>query len=242
MFSCLCAVKMENDANQREKIGIKLMLKSISIFIVFIIITFITAGKLDYWQGWVFNGLNILFILLTYIVLIDRKDLIKERLKPGKGMKQWDRVYYAVSTPMFFAMFIFSILDASRFYWEPSVPISIMFLGIILYSIGQAIGLWAKRVNKFFSSVVRIQTERNQIVCTDGPYRFVRHPGYAGGIIFTIGTPLMLGSFWGLFLAIITIIFIFGRTYMEDKTLENELPGYTDYAKMVKFRLIPYLW
>jgi protein-S-isoprenylcysteine O-methyltransferase Ste14 len=233
---------MENDANQREKIGIKLVLKSISIFIVFIIITFITAGKLDYWQGWVFNGLNILFILLTYIVLIDRKDLIKERLKPGKGMKQWDRVYYAVSTPMFFVMFIFSILDASRFYWEPTVPLFIIFVGIILYSIGQIIVLWAKKTNKFFSSVVRIQLDRKQTVCSDGPYRFLRHPGYAGGLIFTIGTPIMLGSFWGLLPAILTIILVFVRTYMEDNTLKNELPGYTDYTNKVKFRLIPYLW
>jgi len=207
---------MNNDSNQKEKLGIKIVLKSISIFIVFIIITFITAGKLDYWQGWVFNGLNILFILITYIVLIDRKDLIKERMKPGKGMKKWDRIYYAVSTPIFFFMFIISILDASRFYWKPTIPLIFIFLGIILYSIGQIIVLWAKKTNKFFSSVVRIQSERKQTVCTDGPYRYVRHPGYIGGLIFTIGTPFMLGSFWGLFPAIITIFLVFGRTYLEE--------------------------
>jgi len=207
---------MNNDSNQKEKLGIKIVLKSISIFIVFIIITFITAGKLDYWQGWVFNGLNILFILITYIVLIDRKDLIKERMKPGKGMKKWDKIYYAVSTPIFFFMFIISILDASRFYWKPTIPLIFIFLGIILYSIGQIIVLWAKKTNKFFSSVVRIQSERKQTVCTDGPYRYVRHPGYIGGLIFTIGTPFMLGSFWGLFPAIITIFLVFGRTYLEE--------------------------
>ena len=233
---------MNNDSNQKEKLGIKIVLKSISIFIVFIIITFITAGKLDYWQGWVFNGLNILFILITYIVLIDRKDLIKERMKPGKGMKKWDRIYYAVSTPIFFFMFIISILDASRFYWKPTIPLIIIFLGIILYSIGQIIVLWAKKTNKFFSSVVRIQSERKQTVCTDGPYRYVRHPGYIGGLIFTIGTPFMLGSFWGLFPAIITIFLVFGRTYLEDKTLKNELPGYKEYAKKVKYRFIPFIW
>jgi len=233
---------MDNDENQKEKLGIKLVLKSASIFIVFIIITFITAGRIDYWQGWVFNGLNILFILLTYIILIDRKDLIKERLKPGKGMKQWDRIYYAVSTPIFFFMFIISILDATRFSWEPSIPFSIMCMGIILYSLGHILGLWAKKANKFFSSVVRIQTERNQTVCTYGPYRFVRHPGYAGGLIFTIGTPLMLGSLWGVFPAIITIILLSWRTYMEDKTLKNELPGYNDYTQKVKYRLVPFIW
>ena len=234
MFPCLCEIKM-NDTNRKEKLGIKLVLKSISIFIVFIIITFISAGRLDYWQGWVFNGLNILFILLTFIVLIDRKDLIKERLKPGEGMKQWDRIYYVVSTPMFFVMFIVSILDASRFYWKPVIPLIFIFLGIILYSIGQIIVLWAKKTNKFFSSVVRIQTDRKQTVCSNGPYRFVRHPGYVGGLMFTIATPFMLGSFWGFLPAIFIVIVVFWRTYMEDKTFKTELPGYGDYTQKVKY-------
>ena len=231
-----------NQRDKKEKLGIKLVLKSISIFIVFIIITFITAGRLDYWEGWLFNGLNIFFILVTYVVLIDQKDLIKERLKPGKGMKRWDKVYYAVSTPMFFVMFILSILDANRFNWQPIIPISIVFSGIIIYSIGQIIIIWAKKVNKFFSSVVRIQSVRKQTVCSDGPYGFVRHPGYLGGLIFTIGTPLMLGSFWGLIPAIITIILVLGRTNLEDKTLQKELEGYAEYVKYVKYKIIPFIW
>ncbi|UCF12965.1 MAG: isoprenylcysteine carboxylmethyltransferase family protein [Thermoplasmatales archaeon] len=231
-----------NDKSHNEKLGIKLVMKSISIFIVFLAVTFITAGRLDYWQGWVFNGLNIFFILVTYIVLIDQKDLIKERLKPGKGMKKWDRVYYAVSTPIFFAILIVSVLDAGRFYWKPIVPLIIIFLGIIMYSIGQIIIIWSKKTNKFFSSVVRIQLDRKHKVCSDGPYRFVRHPGYLGGLIFTIATPFVLGSFWGLIPAIIAIIFVFGRTYLEDKTLIKELTGYKDYAKKVRYRLIPFIW
>ena len=94
----------------KEPLEIRLIFKSILIFIFFIAITFISAGRIDYWQGWIFNGLNIFFILITYIFLLDRKDLIKERLKPGKGMKRWDKIYYATSTPIFFIMFIFSIL------------------------------------------------------------------------------------------------------------------------------------
>lgn len=230
------------NSNQKEKLGIRLLLKSLSIFLVFIAVTFLAAGRLDYWQGWVFNGLNIFFLLLTYVLLIDRKDVIKERLKPGEGMKHWDRIYYAVSTPLFFVMFILSILDAVRFSWKPAVPFLLVIFGIILYCLGQIIVLWAKRTNRFFSSVVRIQHDRNQTVCTDGPYRFVRHPGYLGGIIFTIGTPLMLGSFWGLLPAIITLLLVGGRTYLEDTTLKKELPGYVLYMTKVKYRLIPFLW
>ena len=231
-----------NDTNQNEKFGIKLVLKSVSILIVLIIITFITAGRIDYWPGWVFNGLNIFFIILAYVILLDRKDLIKERLKPGKGMKKWDKIYYAISTPIFFIILIFSILDAGRFGWGPQVPISIMIFGIILYIIGQTIVLWAKQTNNFFSSVVRIQSDRNQEVCKDGPYRFVRHPGYVGGVLFTIAIPLVLGSFLGLIPLPLAILLLFIRTHLEDKTLQKELTGYTDYTKEVRYRLLPGIW
>jgi len=231
-----------NDTNQNEKFGIKLVLKSVSILIVLIIITFITAGRIDYWPGWVFNGLNIFFIILAYVILLDRKDLIKERLKPGKGMKKWDKIYYAISTPIFFIISIFSILDAGRFGWGPQVPISIMIFGIILYIIGQTIVLWAKQTNNFFSSVVRIQSDRNQEVCKDGPYRFVRHPGYVGGVLFTIAIPLVLGSFLGLIPLPLAILLLFIRTHLEDKTLQKELTGYTDYTKEVRYRLLPGIW
>ena len=232
----------KENIDQNEKLGIKLILKSLSIFLVMIAITFVTAGRLDYWQGWIFNGLNVFFILITYIVLIDRKDLIKERLKPGKGMKKWDRVYYVFSTPIFFVMLIISALDGGRFYWNPTVPLIIIFLGIVLYSIGQIIIIWAKKENKFFSSVVRIQSDRKQEVCKEGPYGFVRHPGYLGGLIFTIATPFVLGSFWGLIPAIFTLFLMFGRTYLEDKTLQQELDGYLEYANQVKYRIIPGIW
>lgn len=227
---------------QTQQLGIKIVAKSVGILLFFLPITFVIARRLDYWQGWVFNGLNIFFILLTYGLLIDRKDLIKERLRPGEGMKRWDKVYYAISTPLFFVMFILSILDATWFSWSPSVPFLVVLLGILLYCVGQIIVLWAKRTNRFFSSVVRIQTDRKHEVCSTGPYRFVRHPGYLGGLVFTIGTPLLLGSFGGLLPAFFAIILVFWRTYMEDTTLKKELPGYEDYSKKVRYRIIPLLW
>jgi protein-S-isoprenylcysteine O-methyltransferase Ste14 len=230
------------ESDHSKNIGIQLYMKSVLIFLVFIFVTFLTAGRLDYWQGWVFNILNIFFLVVTFLVLHDRKDVIKERLKPGAGMKRWDRVYYAVSTPLFFVMFIISILDATRFVWGPLVSFMMIILGVFLYCLGQFIVLWAKRTNRFFSSVVRIQHDRNQVVCSEGPYRLVRHPGYLGGIIFTIGTPLLLGSYWGMLPAVLTIPFIVARTYLEDTTLKKELQGYMRYTEQVKYRLFPFLW
>ncbi len=231
-----------NDTNDKEKIGFGLILKSVSFLVFFVVLTFITAGRLDYWQGWVFNGLNIFFLLVTYIVLRNRKDLIRERLKPGEGIKKWDKAYTLISAPLSFFMFILSVLDAARFSWTPKISFLVIVLGCVAFSVGQILLLWAKRVNRFFSSVVRIQTDRNQTVCTDGPYRFVRHPGYLAGLIFIGTTPLLLGSFWGLIPALLIVILVIGRTYLEDKTLHAELPGYQDYARNVRYRLIPCIW
>lgn len=102
--------------------------------------------------------------------------------------------------------------------------------------------LWAKWANRFFSSVVRIQTDRGQTVCKDGPYRFVRHPGYVGGLLFGMATPLALGSFWALIPAAVGAMLLIVRTYLEDRTLQEELPGYLEYTKEVRHRLLPRIW
>ena len=224
----------------KEKLEGKLIFKSIFFFALIIAITFIGAGRIDYWQGWIYNGLNIIFLLLSYFLL--PRELIEERLKPKEGMKKWDKIYYIVSTPVYFAILIISILDGGRFDWEPRIPILVVIIGVVVYTIGQIIILWAKKVNKFFSIVVRIQKDRGQTVCKDGPYRFVRHPGYLGGLLYIIVTPFVLASFWGLIPAVIAVVLLFIRTYLEDKTLQRELEGYTDYTNETRYRLLPGIW
>ena len=195
----------------KEKLEGKLIFKSIFFFALIIAITFIGAGRIDYWQGWIYNGLNIIFLLMSYFLL--PRELIEERLKPKEGMKKWDKIYYIVSTPVYFAILIISILDGGRLDWEPRIPIIVVIIGVVVYTIGQIIILWAKKVNKFFSTVVRIQKDRGQTVCKDGPYRFVRHPGYIGGLLHIIVTPFVLSSFWGLIPAVIAVVLLFIRTY-----------------------------
>jgi protein-S-isoprenylcysteine O-methyltransferase Ste14 len=209
---------------------------------VFVVLTFVIAGRWDYWQGWVYNGLNIGFMAASYVVLRDRKDLMRERQKPGAGMKDWDRAYYAVSSLMFFVMFAISVLDAGRFLWLPRVPSVVAVTAGVIYAAGQLLVLWAKTSNRFFSSVVRIQADRNQTVCRKGPYRLVRHPGYLGGSIANVAAPLLLGSYWGLIPAALLLAPMILRTYLEDKTLHEELAGYRDYALEVPFRLVPHVW
>jgi len=229
--------------SQKRKLGKvegKLILRSIFFMAFITAITFILAGRLDYWQGWTYIGLNIIFLLLSYFLL--PPELIQERLKPKEGMKTWDKTFYIVSVPVFFAVLIISVLDGGRFGWGPRIPIFVIIIAALVYSIGQIIVLWAKRENKFFSSVVRVQKDRGQTVCKCGPYQFVRHPGYLGGLLYSVATPLLLGSFWGLIPTLISLISLFIRTYLEDKTLLEELKGYKDYTEEVRYRILPGIW
>ena len=123
-------------------------------------------------------------------------------------------------------------MDGRAIYWA----------SVILYLVGQAIFQWARRTNEYFSSVVRIQTDRGQTVCREGPYRYVRHPGYVGGFLFTLTSGLVLGSWPAFVPQLIASLLLIWRTAREDKTLQAELPGYTEYAKETRFRLLPGVW
>ena len=207
-----------------------------------IALVFISAGRLDYWQGWVYIVLTCLTLSITLWALRDNPELIAERLQPGQGMKTWDKWYFALSTPLYIATVIAAGLDVGRFHWSGAIPVWGYLLAIAAYVLGQAVFLWAKRVNRFFSSVVRVQIDRGQQVCQDGPYHFVRHPGYVGGLLYGIATPLMLGSTWALVPAGAAALLLVGRTVLEDRMLQRELPGYVAYTQAVRYRLLPGVW
>ena len=234
---------VKKEKNKASSLRLRIIGQGILAPLVIIALVFLLAGRLDYWQGWGYNILNTIFIILTIALLADRPDLIKERLRPGEGMKAWDRVYFLVSTPMFFLMLLIACLDTGRgFGWTPTLPLFIYVLGYVMYVFGQSLFLWSKRTNRFFSSVVRIQTDRNQQVCQDGPYRFIRHPGYLSGILFTLASPIVLGSLWALIPAAIAAISLIARAALEDTMLKKELPGYVEYVKKVRYRLILGVW
>lgn len=202
---------------------------------------FLAAGRFSYWQGWVYVGSTLLILAANYLVLRGRPDLIRERLAPGRGTKWWDKLYFAISSPLFFVSLAVAALDAGRFSWGPPLPLWVYLAAVLVYTAGQVIHLWAKGTNRWFATVVRIQQDRGQVVCQEGPYRFVRHPGYVGGLLFMLTTPLLLGSWLAVIPQGIAAACLVARTYMEDRTLHAELPGYAEYAKKVRHRLCP-LW
>jgi protein-S-isoprenylcysteine O-methyltransferase Ste14 len=125
------------------------------------------------------------------------------------------------------------------FGWSGLFPVWLNLLGILLVAAGYALSAWALAENRFFSGVVRIQAERGHAVCDSGPYRFMRHPGYAGNLLALPGIVLALGSWWTLIPAAAALVIALVRTALEDRTLQEELPGYREYARRVRFRLFP---
>ena len=213
----------------------------IGTFLFFIII-FISAGRIDYWQGILYVAIGlIMFILQNTLLRID-PELLKERSKPGEDTKKWDKTILGLSFLVTISMYITAGLDSGRYHWSPDFHWSITLIGIILTISGQLLFLIAQKQNKFFSSTVRIQKDRGHIVCETGLYKIVRHPAYLGSIIQSLGFPLFFGSLWSIIPVCLSVILLITRTYLEDNTLQNELKGYPEYSAKTRYRIIPYIW
>ncbi len=237
--------KVKNIQEKNEDINkwyFKSVLKGFFGIIFLIAFILLLAGRISYWQGWVYGIINIIVVVIQSILFANRTDLIKERLKPGPGTKSWDKVILAIYVPAFYAVVVIASLDSGRFKWTSPFPMFIYIIGYIVYIFSQFVNLWAMRTNNFFSFTVRIQKDRGQAVVQNGPYHFIRHPGYIGGILMAISSSLVLGSLWALIPASIVTILLIIRTYLEDITLQKELQGYNEYSKEVRFRLLPGVW
>lgn len=209
---------------------------------VFFAIIFFSAGSLSYLQGWTYVTIGIFMFIMNLTVFKLDSELLEERSKPGKGAKEWDKVILGLTFLVTISMYMIAGLDSGRFHWSPDYHWSIYLLGIILTFAGQLIFLIAQKQNRFFSSTVRIQTDRGHTVCDYGLYGIVRHPAYLGSVIQTIGFPLLFGSIWSIIPVSVLIVLLLTRTYLEDKTLKNELVGYIEYSFKTRYRLIPYIW
>ena len=207
---------------------------------LFFSILFVSAGRLDYWQGLIYVAIGLVMSVLNYTVLRIDAELLDERSKPGEDTKEWDKKILGLSFMVTISMYITAGLDSGRYHWSPNFHWSFILLGILLTITGQLLFLIAQKQNKFFSSTVRIQTDRQHTVCETGLYSFVRHPAYLGSIIQSLGFPFLFGSLWSTIPISLSIILLITRTNLEDKTLKNELKGYREYAnKTLQIDSIP---
>jgi protein-S-isoprenylcysteine O-methyltransferase Ste14 len=205
-------------------------------------ILFVSAGRLNWIQGWLFL-LSFTGFLACYggWALKNDPGQLKERSRAGANTKKWDKVILRAYTQLLLSMLIVAGLDAGRFRWAPA-PLALQVLGWIGAVFAGWMVFWTVSVNTFLSRTVRIQDDRGQQVVENGPYSLVRHPMYLGVIVLMLSIPLLLGSLWALIPGgVIGALFIL-RTALEDKMLIKELPGYSEYASRVRYRLLPGLW
>jgi len=206
-------------------------------------VLFASAGRLDWMMGWVYLGVFLAFDVATALVLLPKNpELLVERNRIQEGTKGWDQVLVrlaAVYLPM--SAWIVSGLD-DRFGWSPQMPPGLQVAALAVVALGYALVVWAMAANPFFSATVRIQKDRGHTVATGGPYRYVRHPGYLGAILFTVLMPILLGSLWALIPAGLALPAYVVRTALEDRTLHAELDGYPEYVARVRYRLLPGVW
>jgi protein-S-isoprenylcysteine O-methyltransferase Ste14 len=206
-------------------------------------ILFGTAGHLDWVMGWVLVGMYLVWTAATALTVIPTNpEMLAERTGPKAGTKKWDMVILSIIGVAEVAKYIVAGLDL-RWGWSPQIPLSLQLAGVVVAVLGQDVLLtWSMAANAFFAQTVRIQEERGQAVATGGPYRYVRHPGYVGSLLFQIGTPLMLGSLWTFVPSGLIVLLTVVRTALEDRTLLQELDGYKAYAAQVRYRLVPGVW
>lgn len=203
---------------------------------------FVPAGRIDWFAGWLYLAIVVVYFAANYVYLNRvNPELIAHRMRMGKGTKRWDKVWLWLNTPVFLSIHVVAGLDAERFGWS-QMPEWLWPVGLAVFVAGSVLVSWSMGVNPFFEKTVRIQSERGHRVIDTGPYRIVRHPGYLGFFGWLVSTPLLLGSWWAFAPAALSLFSFIGRTALEDRTLRRELTGYEDYARRVRYRILPGVW
>jgi len=236
---------MNNHVKYRERSLIRTWVWQSSLFLLLLTpIFFILAGDWKWTWGWALIILLWVFMAAQLIMLIKRNpELLAERAKGmyAEGTKTWDKPLVRAASIAWFSTWLLGAMD-HRFHWTGGIQEGLHLAGVFGTALGFSFFIWAMASNDFFTEGVRIQTERGHKVCDRGPYRYVRHPGYAGNIFAILSIPFLLGSLWSFIPAILCSFFFIVRTYKEDLTLKDELKGYNLYSNHVRYRLLPGIW
>ena len=223
---------------------VRMVVQTASSLVAMAVILCLAAGDWAWPQAWIFVGEIAISTFVVNVWLL-RHDpaLLASRLSSPVQPDQlpWDRIFMAVAAVVFVSWLVLCAIDARRVAWS-RVPLWAQALGAVLIALCMVVVWQAFRFNTFAAPQIRVQTDREQRVITGGPYRIVRHPMYAGALLMFVGTPLLLGSWWGLLFVPVGAIGIGIRVVGEERMLHQELTGYDDYARLVRFRMVPGLW
>ena len=204
------------------------------------------AGTWQWWEAWIIIGLWTVFgVVLTQYLLRHDPALLAERMKfmpLDKDQKVWDKVLMLLFFIACIALYILPGFDVARYGWSEPLPVWMKILAMLVQLPCFLFLGWIMRENTYLSQVVKIDKDRGHQVVTTGPYALVRHPMYTVVIILLFALPVALGSRYALILAVFLTLLLIIRTYLEDRTLHEELEGYSEYAKQTRYRLIPGIW
>lgn len=224
-----------------HNLKIKTFFGFVELFVIIVLFLFAPAGSFDFWQAWVYSIILVgSSATITFYLWKTDPELLARRVNAGPvaEKERTQKFVQLFSFVVFIAFLVISALD-HRYGWS-NVPLYIVILGEILVILGYFLIFLVFRENAFASAIIEVTAD--QKVITTGPYSVVRHPLYVGGLIMMLGTPLALGSWWGLLMFIPFTLGIIWRLLDEEKFLSKNLPGYKEYCQRVRYRLIPFLW
>jgi protein-S-isoprenylcysteine O-methyltransferase Ste14 len=235
---------MDNMATDIHRISAVKLTLTIVYLLIFPIMILLLSGDWLWLEGWIFS-LWFIILCITCIFYLYRHNpaLLAERYKrKADNQAGWDR-YFVFGVQLAFLIWIIIIpLDAKRFVWTTHFPIWVEITGGVILLFSSFFFFRSYRDNSFLSPLVRVQPERQQKVISTGVYGFVRHPMYLAGVLLFFGTPMLLGSVYGILFGIVFTLMMMGRIIGEEKLLAKELDGYGEYKLKVKYRLIPFVW
>jgi protein-S-isoprenylcysteine O-methyltransferase Ste14 len=223
---------------------VRVVIMLLLVLVVFPLLPILISGRWGWWQAWVMVAIFILsFIVSRALAVRKTADILKERANYNqhKNTQSWDK--WLSPLVAFGSVFILLVAGLDVLYqWSAGFSLPVEMLGLALILVGYIIGSYAFVENAFFSGTVRIQSDRGHKVVSSGPYRWVRHPGYLGSLVASLGIPLLLDSAWSFIPAVVFGVFFIIRTNLEDRFLQENLNGYRGYAQKIRYRLLPGIW
>ena len=244
ILNCIRIYKGDKMTDQPKLATPRLIIQLLFFIVIVPLLPILISGQWDWWEAWIYAIISILGFAVSRIIAARRHpDLIAERARimQHEDTVSWDKTLAPLLGLGGALVMIVVGLDA-RFAWPPEFSSQLKVMALIFILVGYVLGSYALIENRFFSGVVRLQTDREHRVVSSGPYRWMRHPGYAGAILTYLATPFFLDSIWAVLPTLFLVVVLVIRTSLEDQFLQLELIGYGDYARRVRYRLIPGLW
>lgn len=232
-------------SDTKRTFTLKVIVQLLIVVVILPLLPLIISGAWTWQEAWIYAVISTVgFILSRWLAAKRHPDILAERARSMElqdAKSSWDRILAPAMA--LGSVFILIAAGVDKLYgWTPPFSLPVKIIALILILLGYVLGTWALMENRFFSGVVRIQTDRGHQVVTTGPYRFIRHPGYVGVLWTYLALPLFLDSLWAFIPAVLTLAASILRTALEDETLQEELPGYKEYTQKTRYRLFPGIW